>query len=318
MEVSSHGLFLGRVHGLRFHTAIFTNFTRDHLDFHETMENYFAAKQMLFDGVGAPPPRHAVINADDPGGRGIRVAPESNKLTYGLDGTADARAGNVIAGARGLEFDMHLAGARLRVRSSLIGKFNVYNILAACCAGLTLGLSTETIARGVETCSQVAGRFERIDEGQPFTVVVDYAHTDDALRNAILAARSLGPARVIVVFGCGGDRDRKKRPLMGAAAGELSDLVVLTSDNPRSEDPLAIMNDALVGLRRFDVNHITEPDREKAIRKALEAAAAGDLVLVAGKGHETGQTLRDGTIPFDDRVVARRILRHFGYRKESR
>jgi UDP-N-acetylmuramoyl-L-alanyl-D-glutamate--2,6-diaminopimelate ligase len=317
MEVSSHALALGRVYGLRFDTAVFTNLTRDHLDFHQNMEGYFAAKQLLFDGLGAPPPRYAVINADDARGREIRIAPESVRLTYGLGDSADVRAANIFASRRGLEFDMLLPGTRLPVRSSLIGKFNVYNILAASCAGWRLGLDWETIARGVEMCGAVAGRFERIDEGQPFTVVVDYAHTDDALRNVILASRALGPARVIVVFGCGGDRDRNKRPLMGAAAGELSDLVVLTSDNPRSEDPLAIMNDAMVGLSRFDVERITEPDREKAIRAALGAAQPGDLVLIAGKGHETYQILRRGTIPFDDREVARRILRDFGHRKEA-
>jgi UDP-N-acetylmuramoyl-L-alanyl-D-glutamate--2,6-diaminopimelate ligase len=175
-------------------------------------------------------------------------------------------------------------------------------------------LTEEEIQEGLKALSTVSGRFERVEEGQPFMVVVDYAHTDDALRNVISAARGLKAKRVITLFGCGGDRDRSKRPLMGMAAGEGSDFVVLTSDNPRSEDPLAIMNDAMVGLRRFDTPHVAEPDREKAIRKAMEEARPGDVVILAGKGHETYQVLKDGPIAFDDREVARRILRGFGYK----
>jgi UDP-N-acetylmuramoyl-L-alanyl-D-glutamate--2,6-diaminopimelate ligase len=180
---------------------------------------------------------------------------------------------------------------------------------------LSYGIPLETIAAGVHSCRAVPGRFERIDSGQPFLVVVDYAHTDDALRNVIQVARSLTQGRVITLFGCGGDRDRTKRPLMGMAAGELSDYVVLTSDNPRSEEPLDIMNDALVGLRRFDTPHIAEPDRARAIRKAIEEAKPGDVVLIAGKGHETYQVLKDRTIDFDDRETARAVLASFGYRE---
>ena len=318
MEVSSHALALGRVYGLRFHTAVFTNLTRDHLDFHRTMEQYFAAKQLLFDGNGAPPPRFAAVNADDPGARELRISSQSEKLTYGLEAGATVRASSVSATSAGLRFDLHAAGRTMQVRSPLIGMFNVYNILAACCAGLACGLEPETISAGVERCPAVPGRFERVDEGQPFTVVVDYAHTDDALRNAIQAARNVVPGRVITLFGCGGDSDRTKRPLMGEAAAELSDFVVLTSDNPRSENPLTIMNDALVGLRRFDVKYVAEPDRETAIRTALSEARAGDLVLIAGKGHETYQILGDRTISFDDREVARRSLRDLGHRREEK
>jgi UDP-N-acetylmuramoyl-L-alanyl-D-glutamate--2,6-diaminopimelate ligase len=318
MEVSSHALALGRVYGIQFHSTAFTNLTRDHLDFHHTMDEYFAAKQLLFDGCGAPPPRHAAVNIDDPYGRQLRIAPETARLTYGLDPGADVRASNISATADGLSFDLDAAGRSLPVRSALIGRVNVYNALAACCAGLSYSLDADTIALGIERCSTLPGRFERVDEGQPFTVVVDYAHTDDALRNAIRSARELSPRRVITLFGCGGDRDRTKRPLMGAAAAELSDLVVLTSDNPRSEDPLAIMNDAMVGLRRYDTPYVAEPDREKAIRKALETAGPGDLVLLAGKGHETYQIFPDRTISFDDREVARAILSGFGYRREDK
>jgi len=204
------------------------------------------------------------------------------------------------------------------VESPLLGKFNVYNILAACCGGLSYGLAAETIAEGVAQCRAVPGRFERIDEGQPFGVVVDYAHTDDALRNAIAVARGLEPKRIITLFGCGGDRDRSKRPLMGQVAAENSDLVVLTSDNPRSEDPLAIMNDALVGIRRTDVPHIVEPDRATAIARATKEARPGDIVILAGKGHEPYQVLKDKTIDFDDREVARGVLRGFGYHREPK
>jgi UDP-N-acetylmuramoyl-L-alanyl-D-glutamate--2,6-diaminopimelate ligase len=207
--------------------------------------------------------------------------------------------------------------------SMLTGRFNVMNILAAAGVGISYRIDLDTIARGIAACRSVPGRFERMDQGQPFLVAVDYAHTDDALRNAILVARELVSAaqgaenisrgRVITLFGCGGDRDRTKRPLMGMAAGELSDYVVLTSDNPRSEDPLDIMNDALVGLRRFDTPHVVEPDRAKAIRHAIEQAGAGDAVLIAGKGHETYQVLKDRTIHFDDREVAREVLRAIGF-----
>jgi UDP-N-acetylmuramoyl-L-alanyl-D-glutamate--2,6-diaminopimelate ligase len=195
---------------------------------------------------------------------------------------------------------------------------NVSNILAALGVGLSYGISLADAARGVATCIAVPGRFERVDEGQPFLVVVDYAHTDDALRNAIQIVRELTRGRVITLFGCGGDRDRSKRPLMGMAAAELSDLTVLTSDNPRSENPLDIMNDALVGLRRFDTPCFAEPDRARAIHKALEQAHAGDAVLLAGKGHETYQILQDRTIHFDDREVARDVLRSMGYSKEDK
>lgn len=317
MEVSSHALALGRVHGVQFHTAVFTNLTRDHLDFHNTMESYFAAKHRLFDGIGAPPPRYAVVNEDDEYGRSIVAVPGIERITYAIDREATVRACNIETGLSGLRFDVALGRKRFRISSPLVGRINVYNILAAFGAGLANGLEPEAVASGIEQCRAVPGRFERVDEGQPFLVIVDYAHTDDALRNVIRAARELSPRRVITLFGCGGDRDRTKRPLMGAAAAELSDYVVLTSDNPRSEDPLAIMNDAMVGLRRYDTPHVAEPDREKAIRRAIEEAGRDDLVLVAGKGHEDYQVQRDGTIPFDDREVARRILRGFGYRREK-
>ena len=320
MEVSSHALALARVYGIRFHTAVFTNLTRDHLDFHGTMEEYAAAKRMLFAPSEGPAPRWAVLNHDDPASKGMMPPDGSRVLWYGLSEDAGLknglRAENIRSGFDGLHFDLIYEGARQPVESALIGRMNVLNILAAAGAGLSYGLDLAAIARGVRACPAVPGRFERVDCGQPFLVVVDYAHTDDALRNVIQVARELThQGRVITLFGCGGDRDRTKRPLMGMAAAELSDFVVLTSDNPRSEDPLDIMNDAMVGLRRFDTPHVAEPDRAKAIRRALEEAKPGDVVLLAGKGHETYQILKDRTIDFDDRETAREILRSFGYEK---
>jgi UDP-N-acetylmuramoyl-L-alanyl-D-glutamate--2,6-diaminopimelate ligase len=314
MEVSSHALALERVYGFHFHTAVFTNLTRDHLDYHVTMEAYSAAKRLLFTGAGASAPEWAVLNADDPAsshmtGNAARV------LWYGLSDKAQLTAENVVSGFDGLRFDLVYEGARQPIESALVGDINVQNTLAAAGAGISYGISLETIARGIRECRAVPGRFERVDCGQPFLVVVDYAHTDDALRNVIRIARSLAQNRVITLFGCGGDRDRAKRPLMGMAAAELSDYVVLTSDNPRSEDPLDIINDALVGLRRFDTPHIAEPDRAQAIRRAISEAQPGDVVLIAGKGHEPYQVLKDRTIDFDDRETARAVLLSFGYRE---
>jgi UDP-N-acetylmuramoyl-L-alanyl-D-glutamate--2,6-diaminopimelate ligase len=309
MEVSSHALALERVHGIHFHTAVFTNLTRDHLDFHGTMEAYFEAKRRLF--AHAP---FAVINTDDEYGRRIGPDKETQTLTYGFGEDAAVRASDLEMTFAGLRFTVHHAGQTITLTSPLTGKINVYNILAACGAALSLGLDWDTITKAIHDTPRVPGRFETVDAGQPFLVVVDYAHTDDALRNVIAIARALPHQRVITLFGCGGDRDRAKRPLMGMAAAEASDFVVLTSDNPRSEDPLGIMNDALVGLRRFDTPHLMEPDRKKAIHAALAEARSGDIVILAGKGHEPYQVLKDQTIAFDDRQVARHALEGLGYR----
>jgi len=313
LEVSSHALGLCRVYGLRFHTAVFTNLTRDHLDYHKTMDAYFEAKHRLFEGAGGPAPAWAVINVDDEYGRRIRCSPGTKVLTYSQRSAADLSASDVRSSFDGLDFAVEYLGRRMRIRSMLTSVVNVENILAAFGVGLTYGISEGVIRDGIEALRAVPGRFERVDAGQPFLVVVDYAHTDDALKNVIAGARALNPKRVITLFGCGGDRDRQKRPLMGSAAAQYSDLVVLTSDNPRSEDPLAIMNDAMVGIGRHDTPHVSEPDRELAIRKALAAAQPGDIVILAGKGHETYQVLKERTIDFDDREVARRVLCEMGY-----
>ena len=312
-EVSSHALSLGRVWGFHFHTAVFTNLTRDHLDFHGDMEHYGAAKRLLFAPEEAPPPRWALLNADDSYAKLMQPSGATRTVWYGLAGDADLRAENVRQGYDGLHFDLCWEGKRQLIESFLVGLFNVSNILAAAGAALSYGVDLESIAGGVVACRSVPGRFERIDCGQPFVVIVDYAHTDDALRRLIVTARELTWNRVITLFGCGGDRDRSKRPVMGMVASEFSDYVVLTSDNPRSEDPLAILNDVLVGVGRFDTPYVAEPDRATAIRMAIQEARPGDVVLLAGKGHETYQVLKDQTIALDDRVVAGEVLRTLGY-----
>jgi UDP-N-acetylmuramoyl-L-alanyl-D-glutamate--2,6-diaminopimelate ligase len=313
LEASSHALAMERLWGCHFAVAVFTNLTRDHLDYHKTIEDYFAAKRRLFEGTGAGAPGAGVINADDPYAAQL-AGLVGRTLTYGLKGAADLTARKIALSFRGLEFTAHTPRGNIEIRSPLVGRINVYNILAAMGAGIALEIPTAQIAEGVAGLALVPGRFERVDEGQPFLVVVDYAHTDDALRNLTATARELNPAgRIITLFGAGGERDRAKRPLMGEAAGALSDLVVLTSDNPRSEDPLRIINDVVVGLQKVNAKYRVEPDREQALALALDEAGPGDIVLLAGKGHETYQVLRDRTIEFDDREKARAILRQKGF-----
>jgi UDP-N-acetylmuramoyl-L-alanyl-D-glutamate--2,6-diaminopimelate ligase len=317
LEASSHALAMERLWGCHFAVAIFTNLTRDHLDYHQTFEEYFAAKRRLFEGIGAGAPDVGVINADDPYASQLHGLARST-LTYGLKGAADLTARKFTLSFEGLEFTAHTPVGNIEVRSPLVGRINVYNILAAVGAGIALGIPAAKIEEGIAHLALVPGRFERIDEGQPFLVAVDYAHTDDALRNLIVTARELSPSgRIITVFGAGGERDRTKRPLMGEAAGAFSDLVVLTSDNPRSEDPLRIINDVVVGLQKVNAEYRVELDREQALAIAFDEARPGDIVLLAGKGHETYQVLRDRTVEFDDREKARAILRRKGYLKIS-
>jgi UDP-N-acetylmuramoyl-L-alanyl-D-glutamate--2,6-diaminopimelate ligase len=281
------------------------------------MENYFAAKRKLFDGSLLRPPRVAVLNIDDPYGAKLALtARESGSeiFSYGL-GVGEFRAEGVSMAASGMSFTLQCPAGAAEIQTRLTGKVNVYNLLAACAAGYARGLTLEEIASGAASLRCVPGRFETVDAGQPFTVVVDYAHTDYALRNLTALAREFvrdNGGRVITLFGCGGDRDRTKRPLMGRAAGEGSDLVFLTSDNPRSEEPEAILADVVPGLDATGVKYMLEPSREKAIRMALEEARAGDIVLLAGKGHEKTQTLKSGPVPFDDAAVALKILQSPG------
>jgi UDP-N-acetylmuramoyl-L-alanyl-D-glutamate--2,6-diaminopimelate ligase len=320
MEVSSHALAQQRVFAVPFDVAVFTNLTRDHLDYHLSMDEYFAAKRILFEGCGTDAPRVAVLNADDEyGAKLVKISKNhgSQVLQYGLT-AGDLHAKNVQITSRGTRLDLVTPAGTAALFSPLIGRVNVYNILAAAGAGFARDCQLDQIVAGISALQRVRGRFERVDCGQPFTVVVDYAHTDDALRNLTAIAREFvnqagNHGRVLTLFGCGGDRDRAKRPLMGEAAGRGSDFVVLTSDNPRSEDPLAIMNDATVGLQRSAAKYTSEPDRRAAIARIIGEARPADIVLLAGKGHENVQVSRAGSLPFDDVEVAREVLRAAGY-----
>jgi UDP-N-acetylmuramoyl-L-alanyl-D-glutamate--2,6-diaminopimelate ligase len=313
MEVSSHALDQGRVWGLHYDTAIFTNLTQDHLDYHGDMESYFHAKSLLFTGTGSAPPRTAVIHTNDEYGRRLLPLAQnagSQVFDYALEG-ASFHAEKIQLAGSGTRFQMVTPAGTVRVDTQLVGAVNVLNLLAATAAATARGLTLQEILQGIAQLEHVPGRFQAVDCGQPFTVIVDYAHTDDALRNVTRLARTLAQeygGRVITLFGCGGDRDRSKRPRMGQAAGEGSDFVVLTSDNPRSEDPNAIIKEVLPGLLTTGVPHVVEADRAAAIARAIAEAQAKDVVIVAGKGHEKVQVLKDRTVPFDDVAVARAAL----------
>ena len=317
-EVSSHALDQGRATGVNFDVAVFTNLTRDHLDYHQSMEKYFAAKRLLFDGSVYPAPRVAVVNAHDP--RAQELAAAASKAgaevrTYGI-GQGDWRAASYALTPSGAVLDLETPAGSAQVTSRLAGEVNILNLLAALTAAHARGVSFSDLAAAIPQLKPVPGRFQPVDAGQPFTVIVDYAHTDDALRNLTALARQMtakNGKRVITVFGCGGDRDRSKRPKMGQAAGEGSSLVVATSDNPRSEDPLAILAEIEPGLKASGVQYTVEPDRTAAIALALKAAQAGDVVLIAGKGHEKEQILAGRTSPFDDAQIALSALADLGY-----
>jgi UDP-N-acetylmuramoyl-L-alanyl-D-glutamate--2,6-diaminopimelate ligase len=309
MEASSHASELKRLIGTRFRALVFTNLSQDHLDFHGTLDAYYGAKRRLFtepDVDGDRPP--AAVNVGDEHGR--RLADElrglgGRLLTFGLADDADVRPEELELTPAATSF----RAAGLAVRPRLRGRFNVENVLGAIAAARLLGLEDDAIVRGIEHVPGVPGRFEAVDEGQPFAVLVDYAHTPEALENVLAEARRLASGRLICVFGCGGDRDRAKRPQMGEVVSRLADLAIVTSDNPRSEEPGAIIEEILAGMNgEEDV----EADRAAAIARAVEAAEEGDVVVIAGKGHEQGQELRDRTIPFDDREVARDALRRLG------
>ena len=322
LEASSHALAMDRVWGLRFAAAVFTNLTHDHLNFHKTFDAYFAAKRRLFEGTGAGAPLASIINTDDPYGK--RLADDLSKtaqrtLTYGLNNSPQVTTKKFTPGFNGLEFTAQTPAGNIEVRSTLVGRVNVYNILAAIGAAIALDIPVPRIEAGIRELKSVPGRFEQINEGQPFHVVVDYAHADDAIRNLLQLGRELTPhGRVLILFGAGGERDRSTRPLMGEAAGSLSDLVVLTSDNPRSEDPLRIINDVVVGLQKVNAQYRIEPDRERALDLIFDEAKPGDLVLLAGKGHENYQILGDRTFEFDDREMARKVLQARGYGKAAK
>ena len=310
MEVTSHGLVLHRVEGLRFAAAGFTNLSQDHLDFHASMEDYFAAKRSLFtpERIDA-----GAANVDDPYGRQVRGASGVPTVGFGVAEDAEIRAEHPRMGPWGLEFVARTPAGELAIKSSLVGGFNLSNCLGAIAISLQAGIAPAAIENGLASLRAVPGRFEAVDAGQPFAVVVDYAHTPDSLDNVLREARRMAgreDGRVLCVFGCGGDRDRGKRPLMGAVAARNSDIVIVTSDNPRSENPEAIVAEILPGVlaeRPSGPEHVLT-DRHEAIATALREAGPGDVVVIAGKGHETGQEFADRTVPFDDREVARAVL----------
>lgn len=308
MEVSSHSLALKRVRDLRFAVGVFTNFSRDHLDYHQTLEHYKECKKGLFrDCLVAK----QVINIDDAVGREIVAESPPVTLTTGLEQSADVTAENLKISLDGVRFTLKTPYGETEIQSTLLGRHNVYNLLSAAAVALIQNIGLDTIARGIRELNKVPGRFEKVDMGQGFIVAVDYAHTDDALANALKAARALTPNQVIVVFGCGGDRDTTKRPEMGRIAVDMADFAVITSDNPRTEDPNRIIDQICEGIPhdvKPEERYMVLPDRKQAIRFAVNKARAGDLVLIAGKGHEDYQVLADGRIHFDDREEAASAL----------
>lgn len=309
MEVSSHALHLFRVDRINFHAAVFTNLTQDHLDYHYNMEQYRESKLKLFDPSRQSQSFYTVVNNDDPHGAAFVEASMGKSHTYGVQTTTELRAIEIETGVTGTQFSVIYGSESFKINMKIIGMFNVYNALAAISVALNEGVEIPVIQAALGKVAGVAGRFEQVDCGQPFTVIVDYAHTPDGLENILTTARELCSNRLITVFGCGGDRDRGKRPLMGEIAARLSDFCVVTSDNPRSEEPEAIIADIVPGLERVvNSRYAIIIDRCEAIRHALYLAREGDFVVIAGKGHETYQLVKGKVLDFDDRKIAARIL----------
>jgi UDP-N-acetylmuramoyl-L-alanyl-D-glutamate--2,6-diaminopimelate ligase len=306
MEVSSHAIDMKRVAGLHFEVAVFTNLSRDHLDFHGDMESYFRTKRKLFEGLTGVRPRVMVLNADDPRFEDLRSIDPARVISYGMEVASDIYPVRYQFGWDATDAMFKTPIGELTVRTHLMGKANLFNIGAAIGVGIALDIPVDAIARGIAELRQVPGRFEPVSAGQAFRVIVDYAHTDDALEKVLKSARAITPGRLIVVFGCGGERDRTKRPLMGKVAVREGDYAIVTSDNPRSEDPIAIIREIEEGMKGADYH--VEVDRRTAIRLALAEAKEGDTVLIAGKGHETYQTIGTTVHPFDDRAVAKELL----------
>lgn len=304
MEVSSHALDQGRVDGCRFDAAVFTNLTQDHLDYHGTLEAYFASKRKLFDLTDG----RRLINIDDPWGRTLLEAAPERSWSYGIERKGDFYPKEIESGFDGIRMTVETPIGEIGIVSSLVGRYNIYNLLAAIGVGVSLGLSRPAISAGIASMGGVPGRFEKIDLGQSFTVIVDYAHTEDALNRLLQAVGDLSPRRIITVFGCGGDRDRGKRPRMGAVSARLSRKTILTSDNPRSEAPMSILREIEAGFPSPAPDYEVIPDRREAIERAIGLAEAGDAVVIAGKGHENYQIIGRERLPFDDRQVARNAL----------
>lgn len=315
MEVSSHALAQERVVGCEFDTAVFTNVTQDHLDYHKTFENYIAAKAKLFSSLvqkeNVKTNKNAIINIDDEASKAMLANTKCNVLSYGVHHDADIKAIDINVLASGANFTATGEFGSIPLKLKITGVFNVYNVMGAIGAALAENISKETIQATLESFTSVPGRFELVDEGQPFSVIVDYAHTPDGLENILKTARQIAVNRIITVFGCGGDRDRTKRPIMGRIATELSDVIIATSDNPRTEDPEFILSQVEAGVLEVlgDKQHEKITDRKTAIHRAIEMAKAGDIVIIAGKGHEDYQILKDKTIHFDDKEVAREAIR---------
>lgn len=310
IEVSSHALEMGRVWGCDFKTAIFTNLTQDHLDYHETMENYRWAKSLLFSQLGngyQGKEKCAILNMDDPATEYYRKVTAAQVITYGIDHKADVQAKDIVITGSGTTFTLSTVQGEISLSVHLIGKFNVYNCLAAAAACLVEGVPLSLIKQSLESIEGVNGRFERVNEGQDFTVIVDYAHTPDSLENVLKTAKEFTKGKLYCIVGCGGDRDRTKRPVMAQIAAKYADHAIFTSDNPRSEDPDAILGDMVAGLDSKIIGQekfTTITDRKKAIQYAISLAKQGDCILIAGKGHETYQIINGNTLPFDDRQVA--------------
>ncbi|MHB8171873.1 MAG: UDP-N-acetylmuramoyl-L-alanyl-D-glutamate--2,6-diaminopimelate ligase [Thermincolia bacterium] len=315
MEVSSHALELGRVAGCEFDVAIFTNITQDHLDFHGTMANYLAAKVKLFSGLGKNSVKkhrkYGIVNKDDPHNQYLIERTNGEVITYGVENQADIMAAQIHIQARGVTFDVTTPRGNARIRLATTGMFSVYNALAAIAVGFVEGIDLKVIKTALEGLKGVAGRFEPVDEGQDFAVIVDYAHTPDGLENILKTAQEFVAGRIITVFGCGGDRDKTKRPIMGRIAAKFGDFSVITSDNPRSEDPATILDEVEVGTKEVvgPDKYVKLVDRREAIRFAITMAKPGDIILIAGKGHETYQIIADQVREFDDCKVARGFLR---------
>jgi len=310
MEVSSHALDMGRVDKIRFHVAIFTNLTQDHLDYHQTMEKYKQSKLKLFKKLSPAADHFAVINADDPVAEDFILTSSADCITYGINKDADVKAADLQFNLKGSRFTVFYQEEKFDVNMKMIGRFSVYNALAAIAYALKAGVEAAVIKTALEKVAGVAGRFEQVDCGQDFTVIVDYAHTPDGLENILRTGREILENRLITVFGCGGDRDKTKRPLMGKIAAQYSDFCFVTSDNPRSEDPEAIIDDIIPGLQAVENSHYAKIiDRREAIHQAIYLAKKGDLVIIAGKGHETYQLVKGQVLEFDDRQVAAEFLK---------
>lgn len=310
MEVSSHALDMGRVHGCDYNVAVFTNLTQDHLDYHHTMEEYKRAKELLFSQLGntynLEAPKFAVLNVDDPASQTYMKSTAAHTVTYGIDHPADVRAKSINMTASGTTFTLVIPGGEYPVKIQLIGKFSVYNVLASIAATLVSGIAPLSIIHSIESVKGVAGRFELVNAGQHFTVVVDYSHTPDSLENVLKTVRQFAKERIFVVVGCGGDRDRTKRPIMAKIACQYATDPIFTSDNPRSENPISILKEMEAGVT--GEKYAVIPDRKEAIQRAVNSAGSGDVILIAGKGHETYQIIGSEVHDFDDRVVAKEAI----------